>query len=461
MRKNLFYNLHRCLLALIVFVCHWNAVAEPVIRPSTATIQNATISFQFDAESAQINRFKLQSASVLNETSQWHFVTEASMSEPMGGLYEVSAPLPTNQATSFYRIAVLNPPATLFINEAMSKNDSTIADASGAYWDWIEIYNPNDTLVDLTDYGLTDDPALPHRWQFPAMTIQPNSYLLIFASGSNQSEINQQLHANFALKSGGELLFLTGPDQSIVDHIQLPALVADQSVGRLPDGGENLQLYAKALATPGASNSDASSGPLIPRPIFSSSERFFPQGTVLNLGFAPAAAGHVIRYSKNGGAITINSAIYSSPIVVTQMTVVRAVTFTADGTSAETVGTFFVGIQHDLPIISMATQPGYFEFRNGFLYGMGSSVLDAGGNVLQNFPYTGSHAWKDREVEAAIEFYEPDQQLGFQQKVGLKIFGGYGIARLSAEIIRPVRAENLRRRQNQSSNLSRQRDQRI
>ncbi len=415
------------LLLLLMISGLWSRAGEaPLIRPYTVSFRDSVISFQFDAPDGQAHHFQLEWATSLDPGTSWETLSAASMTVLMNGLYEASAPLPTGDGMSFFRIAVLNPPAVLFINEAMSKNESTVAGDEGGFWDWIEIYNPNDELVDLEGYGLTDDPGRPRRWQFPAVTIQPGAYLLVFASGLDRTQPGQPLHANFALERGGEPLLLTGPDQSVVDQLQLPALEADQSVGRLPDGGESWRVYAKAQTTPGAANAEVSSGPLIPPPVFSVRERFFPTGTVLSLGFDPVMPDHVIRYTRNGAVVTTNSAVYSSPIIVNRTTVLRAATFTADGVSAESVATFFIGADHDLPVISMASQPGHFEFRYGYLYGMGASVLNAAGEVLQNFPFSGSNAWKDREVEVAIEFYEPNRQLGFQQKAGLKIFGGWG-----------------------------------
>ena len=94
------------------------AAEAPVIRPSTVSIQNSTISFRFDADVGLVNRFKLESATGLTDPAQWTTVSGSSVTEQMSGLYEVSASLPTNQAMSFYRIAVLSPPTILFINEA-------------------------------------------------------------------------------------------------------------------------------------------------------------------------------------------------------------------------------------------------------------------------------------------------------------------------------------------------------
>lgn len=44
------------------------------------------------------------------------------------------------------------------INEFMASNSGTIDDGNGQSSDWIEIYNPTATEIDLAGWHLTDDP---------------------------------------------------------------------------------------------------------------------------------------------------------------------------------------------------------------------------------------------------------------------------------------------------------------
>ncbi|MFO1499885.1 MAG: CotH kinase family protein [Verrucomicrobiota bacterium] len=57
---------------------------------------------------------------------------------------------------------------------------------------------------------------------------------------------------------------------------------------------------------------------------------------------------------------------------------------------------------------------------------MGPRVLSSQNEVLQDYPYSGSYAWQDREVEVAVEFFETNRTVGFRQRAGMKIFGGWG-----------------------------------
>lgn len=98
------------------------------------------------------------------------------------------------------------------ISEFMADNASVLADADGAFTDWIEIHNPDAVAVNLQDYALTDDPAVPAKWRFPAVTLNAGARLTVFASGKNRAVAGSELHTNFLLSAEGEYLALVAPD---------------------------------------------------------------------------------------------------------------------------------------------------------------------------------------------------------------------------------------------------------
>ncbi|GEP41036.1 hypothetical protein BGE01nite_03270 [Brevifollis gellanilyticus] len=127
-----------------------------------------------------------------------------------------------------------NPRLTLVISEVMSNNEHTITDEDGAYSDWLEIYNPGLTEVDLTDWCLTDSASNLAKWRFPAVTLGPKQLLLVWASSKNRRVPGQPLHTNFNLLAGGEYLALVRPDGVTIEHEfspMFPALANDESYG--------------------------------------------------------------------------------------------------------------------------------------------------------------------------------------------------------------------------------------
>ena len=145
---------------------------------------------------------------------------------------------------------------TLFINEVMASNTSTITDAEGEYEDWIEIYNPNNNDVDLATLFITNDVADPTKYAFPsgnpATIIPANGFLLVWADDG--LSVNGPLNANFKLSaSGGDYVGLYASNGSdVIDSVSFGPQTADVSWGRETDGGVPWIEFTDP--TPGQSN---------------------------------------------------------------------------------------------------------------------------------------------------------------------------------------------------------------
>jgi len=75
---------------------------------------------------------------------------------------------------------------SVVINEAMSSNASIFSDEDGNFSDWIEFYNATAQPVSLNNFGLSDDPSNLQKWKFPPVEIQPNKFLVVYASGKDR-----------------------------------------------------------------------------------------------------------------------------------------------------------------------------------------------------------------------------------------------------------------------------------
>ena len=90
-----------------------------------------------------------------------------------------------NAAMAAYRL----PLGDVYISEMLGNNQSTAKAADGEYYDWIELYNQSGQAVDLSGYGLSDNPGNPAKWVFPdGITLESGEYLVVYASGLNQAE---------------------------------------------------------------------------------------------------------------------------------------------------------------------------------------------------------------------------------------------------------------------------------
>ena len=123
------------------------------------------------------------------------------------------------------------------INEIVSQNATGLQDETGAYPDWIELYNLESRAVDLSGYFLTDDVYTPLKWMFPeGTTIPANGYLVVFADSDPEQG---PLHTTFNLDAAGEFIGLYGTGlmgNPELDGLDYPPFAEDFSFGRLPDG---------------------------------------------------------------------------------------------------------------------------------------------------------------------------------------------------------------------------------
>lgn len=123
--------------------------------------------------------------------------------------------------------------SSLVLNEVQSNNQSTQMDQDMEFDDWIELYNNGDQPVDLSGYYLSDDSENPLKWAFPDTTIYAQEFLIVWAD--DQSD-QAGLHADFKLSGLGDNLLFTSSAGAAIDQVELPAMLFDQSYGRIPNG---------------------------------------------------------------------------------------------------------------------------------------------------------------------------------------------------------------------------------
>ena len=66
--------------------------------------------------------------------------------------------------------------------------------------------------MNLEGWYLTDNANDLTKWKFPAVTLGPDAYLVVFASGKDRRDPAGELHTNFKLSGAGEYLGLVRPD---------------------------------------------------------------------------------------------------------------------------------------------------------------------------------------------------------------------------------------------------------
>ena len=227
------------------------------------------------------------------------------------------------------------------ISEFMADNNRTLADIDGDYSDWLELYNPDATAVNLTNWSLTDKTTDKTQWKFPAVTIAPGAYLVIFASGKNRKDPTQELHTNFGLSKKGGDLGLYKPDGTTVasEFKAYPAMPTDISYG-VTQPTDSSPPRTGLLRAPSPRNRNPDLLLLSDTVAFSRASGLFTGNFTLTL--TSATTGGRIFYvtaapSPNGATApepTATATLYAGPVTISSSVVVRAEIFSTDGKSS-------------------------------------------------------------------------------------------------------------------------------
>lgn len=154
--------------------------------------------------------------------------------------------------------------ATPVVVNEVSADNTVAANEYGKRNDWIELYNTTDQDIDLDGMFLTDNPAVPEKYQITSdmwqgakdllnarSTIIPaHGYFIVWA---DKVDPLSYLHTGFKLANAEEqTVTLTAADHSWSDCLTYWTHNGDESVGRYPDGGK--RIFRMTRPTTGATN---------------------------------------------------------------------------------------------------------------------------------------------------------------------------------------------------------------
>jgi hypothetical protein len=310
----------------------------------------------------------------------------------------------------------LNPNLTtpdLVINEILSANLNTngLADEDGELQDWIEIYNRGSQTANLANWSLSDDPAIPGLWSFPARTLAPGQFLVIFASGKDRKPVAGELHTNFKLAGIGEPLGLYSPDsprQLISGFDPYPEQRNDVSYGRDLLG----ELRYFGTPTPGAANGISSIVGVVDPVHANVSRGHF--NAPFTLVLSCPTAGVTLRYTTNGSEPTANSAVFPASLTVSGTTLLRAAGFKTNYLPSKTLTHSYLfnlpAALRSLPVVSIVTD-------SNNLWGP-TGIMGIGPGYRNNEQH--GIAW---ERPTSVEWIKPEDNSGFQVDCGIRLQG--------------------------------------
>jgi hypothetical protein len=298
----------------------------------------------------------------------------------------------------------------IIFNEVLSSSSSFI-DEDGDSSDWIELYNSSDNSVNLGNYYLSDDENNITKWKFPNITINPNSYILIYCSGKNKS--NNELHTNFKISSAGESIYLNNSTTNLT-KITVPKLNSDISYGKSIINN-NYVYYSSP--TPNEKNSESEFFGIIQSVV-----EFSDNGGVLNnsinLELSGNSSEEKIIFTTDTYDPSDNSNLYENSLNISENTVIRAKIIRDNYIPSDTeTRTYIFNNDYNLPLISLVS-------NNDNLFDEKDGIYVKGENAESNWPYYGSNFWKDIEIPVHFSYYDQNGSLSVNLNAGLKIFGG-------------------------------------
>ncbi|MEM7367082.1 MAG: CotH kinase family protein [Bacteroidota bacterium] len=219
--------------------------------------------------------------------------------------------------------------ATVIISEVMAANEQTLEDQEGDTPDWIELYNSGSESVQLAGWYLSDEETTVTKWALPPIILAPETYLLVFASGKDRTDIG--LHTNFKLTRSGESLILTQTEEGRImqsEIIAFPAQSTDVSYALIQG-----QWGLSDVPTPGSPNVYGSQ---LNPPLFSVERGL--QDSAFELMLISPRPGTMIRYTLNGSDPGgVEGEFYQAPIPISTTSIVRALTVKENHQPSKTI----------------------------------------------------------------------------------------------------------------------------
>jgi gliding motility-associated-like protein len=326
------------------------------------------------------------------------------------------------------------------INEYSCSNISGPTDAYGEREDWIELLNTTAAPIDLTGWYLSDKATNLTKWLIPSGSIPANGFKMAFCSKRNLVNGNQY-HPNFNLsQTEGDWIILLNPSLVVVDSFKIVHMTkSDHSVGRTTNGAATFSLFT--TPTPNANNSGAVNF-YTPTPVFSLQAGFYSAAQSITITCPDPSA--TIRYTLDGSDPVVTSPIYSAPIPIATTKVIRAAAFGTNLPSFTATNTYFINVNHSIPVVSVCSQGVYTLLQGTQITPVGSFELFEDNGVFidegqGDFNKHGNDSWS--YPQRGFDFIMRDQY-GYNSDLEHLIFPEKSRDNFQRLILKPGASDN-------------------
>lgn len=329
---------------------------------------------------------------VMEDDRSWQLMEDGSyiQSELFSPGYENSA-----EGHEAFRGSQI-PRGALAVNEVMPSNDRYLIQLDGEYYDWIELINISDTPIQLSEYAVSDSSTDLLLCVLPDQLLQPGETVVVICSG-DPSLTGTYTHTPFTLNRDECWVYVTHVTEGLSDYVRISGVPLMGSAGRM--SGDN-SIYYFSTPTPNEENTNGVAE-VTETPFVETPDGVYNDVDQVNVVLSGEGQ---IYYTLDGSEPTLNSRVYAEPLVLTETTVIRAMSV-CEGKlpSAVVTASYIINENHTLPVISIAADPSDMFGYNG---------------IYTNYT-------QDWEVPCNVTLYEGDG--GFTIDCGIKMFGHTGL----------------------------------
>ncbi len=334
--------------------------------------------------------------------------------------------------------------AQIVINEYSASNNSLIADYQGDFEDFVELFNPTASPINLINYFLSDDAANLSKWVINQnINVPANGRIVLFCSGKGLITPGGQIHTDFKLtQCKNDKIIISTPAGAVLDSLTMVRTQLNHSRGRITDGNATWGLFT--TPNPNAPNSGALTD-YATKPVFSLAPGFYTGAQSISL-FSPDP-NVTIRYTLNGTLPTALSTAYTTPISVSNTMVVRAVAFSSNAQIAPSfveTNSYFINVSHTMPVVSLTG-----TYTNG-LFNNSSNQINSSFEFfdsLKNFKwefngYTRRHGHDSWAFpQKGFRVYADDKQ-GYLHQMDEKFFANSNRTKFPMVILKAGASDN-------------------
>lgn len=334
----------------------------------------------------------------------------------------------------------------ILINEYSCANATSAGDPDffGGMEDWVELYNPTGSAVNLNGYYLSDKASNPTKFQIPgSITIAAGGYRMVYASGRATIAGGTEIHTNFKLtQTKLEKIILSNPSGTVIDILTIKPNQLLHSRGRTTSGAGTWSVFTNS--TPNAANT-GSMLEYASTPLFNVLPGFY--SSTQSVSITSPDAGVTIRYTTNGSEPTTASTAYSGPINVSTTTVIRARAFSSNPSippSFIETNTYFINDNHTVPVISICGDNILTLLNGTQIEPMGALEFFDRAGVMQtevtgDFNKHGNDSWA--YDQRGLDFISRDQH-GYNHALTYQLFPNKTRDEFQRIILKPGASDN-------------------